>query len=119
MLMDEFCDGNIDAGGDVGMAAGQLVSDIELAVLVIVDNEDDEMETKEGEEHEDVREGQLVNDVELAVLVVVDDEDDEMEAKEGEEHEDIDIVVVGTLINDNVGMEEELLSLSHLFHAES
>ena len=54
MLMDEFHDGNIDAGGDVEMAAGQLVSDVELVVLIIVDDEDDEMETEEGEEHEDV-----------------------------------------------------------------
>ena len=54
MLMDEFHDGNIDAGGDVEMAAGQLVSDVELVVLIVVDDEDDEMETEEGEEHEDV-----------------------------------------------------------------
>ena len=106
MLMDEFRDGNIDAGGDVEMAAGQLVSDVELAVLVIVDDEDDEMETEEGEEHEDMREGQLVNDVELAVLVVVDDEDDKMEAEEGEEREDVDIAVVGALVNDDVEMED-------------
>ena len=47
------------------MREGQLVNDVELAVLVVVDDEDDKMEAEEGEEREDVDiavVGALVND---------------------------------------------------------